>query len=191
MEHSASNSTKPTDSVGSEPKLASLKAPDIIAVERRDRGACSSPLALRRAESSDAPFVFSTWLRGWYAQKAARNARREFDSYWRARILELLSNSHTQLWVLCATENPDHIAGWASFTRIGDKAALHWAHIKGRGKRGALPGYRGLGLLWKLLGAGGIDRHTAVVYTFPCPAVRDVCARFRAMDEYPLEEFLA
>lgn len=144
------------------------------------------PLALRRAESADKAFVFSTWLKGYHSQRRPRGADKEFYGYWEPRLIQLLEDPHTQLWVLCATQNPNHIAGWACFTRVGDKAAIHWAHIKGKPA-----GYRGLGLFWKLMGAGGIDRHTSVVYTFPCKRAAAICSRFRESDEYPIEEFLA
>src|SRR5690349_19040010 len=107
---------------------------------------------IRPGNEGDVPFIFSTWLRNYYADGEGERLKRRitksvFMFGQHALIERLLKSSHVA--VACNPSDPAQIYGYAVGETKGDVAALHYVYVK--------PPFRSLGVarqLVALLSAG-------------------------------------
>lgn len=88
-----------------------------------------SRVALRGAEESDFPFIYSTWLKGLrFGNDVFGLIEQEsyFKHYHRA-IEVILARPDTHIQVACLTEDPNTILGYSV---LGDEDTVHYVHVK-------------------------------------------------------------
>ena len=85
---------------------------------------------------TDIPFIFSTWLKGYYYGSKAlkRIEKRAFMINYYQVIQKILSNPVTTVLVACSKEDPDVILGYS----VAEPPTLHWVFVK--------KGFRKLGI---------------------------------------------
>jgi hypothetical protein len=109
------------------------------------------PLAVRSAEASDIPFLYSSWLHSLRDNDPYRKLDRNvYFAAFHALFTRLINRSVTL--VACSVHNSDQIYGFCIAEPEADEALLHWLYTKSASK-GVGPGYRRAGVATRLLEA--------------------------------------
>lgn len=116
-------------------------------------------LLIRPAREGDMAFVIDAWKRSYEASPAVRGADREHYRAEMSRAIRRLCSRAT-VRVACASEDDDHVVGFAAFSQPeGARAELHYVYVK--------KDFRGMGIARKLLADVSVG-----TYTFTTPTVR-------------------
>lgn len=110
-------------------------------------------VTIRRAQSSDLPFVFSSWLNSYESSGWARGVRRRtYFTRHHAVVSELLSRPSCVVLVAALEEDPDVILAWAALEPVS--STVHYVYVK--------ESWRRLGLARRLLDElpGGVQVYT-------------------------------
>ena len=87
------------------------------------------PIRLRMADASDAPMIYSNWLKS-YAGQNKHIPKTVVDKIHRQVVGRLLSEAHTVVAVVDLPDLEDEICGWVCAQRSEKFFITHWGYVK-------------------------------------------------------------
>ena len=89
------------------------------------------PVVHRVVQPKDLNLIYSTWLRSYRQQPAARNMSNDTFFYHHKQIIEkILSKPNTVVTIICSHEDPDHIYGYSVVEKYNGAAIIHYVYVK-------------------------------------------------------------
>lgn len=143
--------------------------------------------ALRQFRKADTAHLMSSWMQSLKkACKVKRDAVPRFMDALRLEIEAIREHDSTRTIVLSAASDPDYIAGWLCFSRIGLWPVVHYTYIK--------PSFRLVKphscLFWRLMEGAAITPSSKLLYTCKSKRAHRVAKRFDEAEYWPVKEFL-
>ena len=130
-----------------------------LAQERRN------PIRLRMADASDAPMIYSNWLKS-YAGQNKHIPKTVVDKIHRQVVGRLLSEAHTVVAVVDLPDLDDEICGWLCAQRSEKFFISHWGYVKRE--------YRRFGVMTAMLEMFEYKRGEPVMASHDFPLRKDL-----------------
>lgn len=146
------------------------KTQEEVAAEKKAKDIGATPVRVRPATASDAPFIFSSWLKCMRGSSFAREITSTVYYAEQHKIIERLLKTCT-VYVACDEANVDDIYGYICAEQIDGIFVLHMVYVKHM--------YRNLGIGTLLLNSFNHSADAASIYTQHTPIAVRLSAKYR------------